>query len=92
MPNANNQLHFKGRVMCEASTTNQLLIQIVNKNDGTVTNCNIPATAISDISFETAYYFDFYIGQLNPNHSYYIKFNTVVWNNGHQASFDVLFS
>lgn len=89
LPNVNNQLHISGNVKLAATSTKSLLIQVVNDTDGSVTDCSIPATAISQSPFYTAYYFDFYIGPLNSGHSYYLKFNTVEWDNIHSVNFTV---
>lgn len=90
----NKQLKIKGSMLVAEAQTDDLHIELINANDGTVTNLYIEPTALSSSSypFETGYYFNFYVGPLNKNHAYYLKFNTFssIFNYfGHSVSYEV---
>lgn len=90
----NQQLKIKGSMLVAETQTDDLYIELINANDGTVTNIYIDPTDLDSGSypFETGYYFNFYVGPLNKNHTYYLKFNTFssVFNYfGHSVSYEV---
>lgn len=90
----NRQLKIKGSMLVAEAQTDDLHIELINANDGTVTHVYIDPTDLNSGSypFETGYYFNFNIGPLNKNHTYYLKFNTFssVFNYfGHHVSYEV---
>lgn len=86
MPNSKNQLHFEGMVRVRNVTSQDLTLQIVNVNDLSSTTCLIPAFYSGDTTW---WFFDFYIGPLNPQHGYCIKFTPSDAINQHTVSFTV---
>ncbi len=87
--NSDLELVISGQVLVSKPSEKDLTIELCNKTDGTSTPVTISPTAIDQNPFETKYSFDFKIGPLNPDHFYYLKFNIVEWDSGHQVDFKV---
>lgn len=78
MCNSNKQLHISGSFFVAERQTEDLHIEFINSNDNSITHLYIQPTQLDSSMdpFDTGYYFNFYIGPLNENHEYYLKFNT----------------